>query len=447
MMDKTVYEYDVLASNKPGSCEIEGIHSVPCKIFKWLELQALRRAESQDNSAWLRLTQRRGRPVVQVLNYVGVIQTPNGTQIEVLPKIGKTESGIEEETRVRQLLVDMLRCLGGFRYILTDIASLSAAKMPLLEVFIGEFLRSVEHVVKRGLRGDYTIQEDNLIALRGKLMMSQHLRHNLVRADRFFSQYDEFTTNRPVNRLLHTALRKILLLTRSQENQRLARELAFVFADVPLSDQPALDFQRIRFDRGMDHYENALAWTRLILNNESPLTGVGKHEAPSLLFPMEQVFEAYVSKHLSRKITAGYTLKTQASSEYLVNHRERQWFRMKPDILIRKSGKNHLVLDTKWKLIDREKGSGSQKYGLSQADFYQLHAYGQSYLDGEGDLALIYPKTSSFDQPLPIFQFLDTNSLRLWVLPFCLESKTLHIPDEPIFQKLFTRRDLWKISQ
>lgn len=443
MMDKTNYEYDVLASSKPGLREIEGMHSVPGKIFEWLELQALRGAESQDSSVWLRLTQRSGRPVVQVLNYVGVIQAPNGTQIEVLPKIGRKE----EEARVRKLLVDMLRCLGGFRYILTDNASLSATKMPLLEVFIGEFLRSVEHVVKRDLRGDYTVQEDNLLVLRGKLMMSQHLRHNLVRADRFYSQFDEFTTNRPVNRLLHTALKKILLLTRSRENQRLAHELAFVFADVPLSDQPALDFQRIRFDRGMDHYENALAWTRLILNNESPLTGVGQHEAPSLLFPMEKVFEAYVYKHLSRKIAAGYTLKTQASNKYLVNHLERKWFRMKPDLLIRKNDKNHLVLDTKWKLIDREKDSRSQKYGLSQADFYQLHAYGQSYLNGEGNLALIYPKTNSFDQPLPIFQFLDTNSLRLWVLPFCLKSKTLHIPDEPIFQKLFSRHESWKNSQ
>ena len=390
-MDKTIYEYDVLVSSKSGLREIDGMHSVPDKIFKWLERQALRGTESHNGSVWLRLTQRSGRPAVQVLNYVGVIQAPNGTQYEVLPKIGKTLSELGDESRVRQLLVEMLRCLGGFRYVLTDSASLSATRMPLLEVFIGEFLRSVEHVIKRGLRGDYTIREDNLFALRGKLMISQHLRQNLTRADRFYSQFDEFTTNRPVNRLLRTALEKTLLLARSQENQSLARELAFAFADVPLSDQPALDFQRIRFDRGMDHYESALAWTRLILNNESPLTGVGQHEAPSLLFPMEQVFEAYVSKHLSRKITAGYSLKTQASSKYLVNHRECQWFRMKPDLLVQQNGRNRLVLDTKWKLIDREKDSGSQKYGLSQADFYQLHAYGQSYLNGAGDLALIYP--------------------------------------------------------
>ena len=43
----------------------------------------------------------------------------------------------------------------------------------------------------------------------------------------------------------------------------------------------------------MAHYDAALAWARLILDDESPLTGAGGHRAPSLLFPMEAVFEAF----------------------------------------------------------------------------------------------------------------------------------------------------------
>jgi 5-methylcytosine-specific restriction enzyme subunit McrC len=52
-------------------------------------------------------------------------------------------------------------------------------------------------------------------------------------------------------------------------------------------------------DRGMGYYADAfdaLAWARLILDEESPLTGTGDHSAPSLLFPMEAVFEAFVAK-------------------------------------------------------------------------------------------------------------------------------------------------------
>jgi 5-methylcytosine-specific restriction enzyme subunit McrC len=263
----TIYEFDVLVPAVPGLSEAESLRGVPPPVFIWLELQCLRTAE-QGESAWLRLTQRRGRRSVQVTSFVGVIRAPNGYQIEVLPKVGKAIGGGDKEAR--QLLIKMLRCLGGFRHIQTDSAKLAATQMPLLEVFIAEFLRSVEHIVKRGLRSDYTCRQNNVFALRGKLLVSQHLHQNLCRADRFFTEHDEFSTNRPENRLLHSALRCALLVSASQANQQLARELCFVFADVPPSNQFGQDFQRVRLDRGMGHYADALAWARLILEEASP---------------------------------------------------------------------------------------------------------------------------------------------------------------------------------
>ncbi|WP_218146820.1 McrC family protein [Nitrosospira sp. Nsp14] len=368
-------------------------------------------------------------------SFVGVIRAPDGYQIEVLPKVGKAIGGGAVEAR--QLLIEMLCCLHGFRHVLTDSAKLSAARMPLLEIFISEFLRTVEHIVKRGLRSDYRQRQNNLFALRGKLLMSPHLRQNLYRADRFFTEHDEFSTDRPENRLLHAALRQVLLLTGTQANQQLARELDFVFADVPPSTQIRIDFQRVRLDRGMGYYADALAWSRLILDKESPLTGTGAHNAPSLLFPMEAVFEAFVAKHLHRQLTQPLILNTQARSHHLVRHREQNWFQLKPDLLIRNSDRDLLVLDTKWKLLDGLKANGTDKYGLSQSDFYQLQAYGLSYLDGAGDIVLIYPKTDAFTESLPVFDFPKAIGMRLWVLPFCLKERRLKLPALPQLQSIF----------
>jgi 5-methylcytosine-specific restriction enzyme subunit McrC len=431
----TIYEFDALAAAGADFSGIDGVHMVPTSVFGWLEEQCLRAADAGD-AAWLRWTQRRGRRVIQVTSFVGVIRAPDGYQIEVLPKVGKAIGGGAVEAR--QLLIEMLCCLHGFRHVLTDSAKLSAARMPLLEIFISEFLRTVEHIVKRGLRSDYRQRQDNLFALRGKLLMSPHLRQNLFRADRFFTEHDEFSTNRPENRLLHAALRRVLLLIGTQANQQLARELDFVFADIPPSTQIRIDFQQVRLDRGMGHYADALAWARLILDEESPLTGSGRHSAPSLLFPMEAVFEAYVAKHLARQLTPPLILKTQARSHHLVRHREQNWFRLKPDLLVRDLGRDLIVLDTKWKLLDAQKSNGTDKYGLSQGDFYQLRAYGESYLDGEGDVVLIYPKTNNFVEPLPVFDFPKAAGLRLWVLPFCLKSRCLSIPVEASFRTTFS---------
>jgi len=430
----TIYEFDALMAAGSDAADAEGVHRIPDKVYGWLEDQCLRIAEA-GAAAWLRLTQRRGRRVVQVTSYVGVIRAPDGFQIEVLPKVGKAIGGGANEAL--QLLIEMLCCLKAFRHVQTDSAKISAAHMPLLEVFIAEFLRTAEHVVKSGLRSDYASRQDNLFALRGKLLTAPHLRQNLYRADRFFTEHDEFSTDRPENRLLHAALRRVLMLSASRANQQLARELQFVFADVPASAQPRIDFQRVRLDRSMGYYADALAWARLILDEESPLTGTGGHRAPSLLFPMEAVFEAFVAKHLARQLARPLILKTQARSHHLVRHREQNWFRLKPDLLIREAGCDALVLDTKWKLLDGLKANGTDKYGLSQGDFYQLQAYGQSYLDGQGDVVLIYPKTTAFDQPLQVFKFPKSEGLRLWVLPFCLTSRRLAVPSDAPFAEAF----------
>ena len=207
MSGTTVYEFDALVADAPGVSETVGLRSVPEPVFAWLESQALSLAEAGE-TAWLKLSQRRGRRAVQVGSFVGVIRAPDGYQIEVLPKVAKALGGGDDEAR--ELLIEMLRCLDGFRHIQTDSAKLVATRMPLLEVFIGEFLRTVEHLVKRGLRSDYNPRQDNLFALRGKLQMAMHLRRNLCRRDRFFAEFDEFSPDRPENRLLHAALRRAL---------------------------------------------------------------------------------------------------------------------------------------------------------------------------------------------------------------------------------------------
>ena len=421
----TVYEFEWVYPSGKGDCGTKEIPAVPTTVFDWLQLQCLR-SSVQGETAWLRLGLRRGRVAIQFTNYVGVIRAPDGFQIEVLPKVGLAIGGGEVESRC--LLIEMLRCLNGFRHIRTDSANLAAARMPLLEVFISEFLQAVARIVKHGLRGDYTAQQDNLFTLRGKLLVIQNLRQNLCRADRFYTEHDVFSTNRPENRLVHTALRCVLSISTFQSNQQLARELCFVFADVPESSQIANDFQRVRLDRGMAYYADSLAWARLILEDESPLTGSGKHSAPSLLFPMESVFEAFVAKHLARQLVSPLTLKLQAQSHHLVRHKEQNWFRLKPDLLVQELANDRIVLDTKWKLIDGIKANGTDKYGLSQSDFYQLYAYGQSYLSGEGDVVLIYPKTDNFKVALDVFDFPKATGLRLWVLPFCLKTKVLLVP-------------------
>ncbi len=168
-------------------------------------------------------------------------------------------------------------------------------------------------------------------------------------------------------------------------------------------------------------YHVPLAWAKLILDGFSPLSMKGNHEALSLLFPMEAVFESYVASVLRGQLVEGATLTTQARSKYLVTHNQRKQFLLKPDLIVISPDKRKVVLDTKWKLIDLD----AHNFGLSQADFYQMYAYGQKYLDGLGALVLIYPAHDSFREPIE-YSFDFSDDLRLWALPFelCVNGKS-----------------------
>jgi 5-methylcytosine-specific restriction enzyme subunit McrC len=54
-------------------------------------------------------------------------------------------------------------------------------------------------------------------------------------------------------------------------------------------------------------------------------------------------------------------------------------------------------------LTRRARLDSREKYGLKQADFNQMFAYGQRHLEGAGEMALVYPLHTGFDQALPVF--------------------------------------------
>ncbi|MCV5837387.1 McrC family protein, partial [Escherichia coli] len=85
----------------------------------------------------------------------------------------------------------MLQHLGSFRHVSTNQANIASKKIPLLEVFINQFLQAVNSLVKKGLKSDYVTQVENLNYKKGKLLTAQQVKHNLVNKHKFYVEYDE----------------------------------------------------------------------------------------------------------------------------------------------------------------------------------------------------------------------------------------------------------------
>ena len=360
-----------------------------------------------------------GREQLKVQNYVGVIQTRNGTHIEILPKLARHS----DISSARALLVRMLVELQDSPFRTGTISSLNAHKMPLFELLMSQFLGHVMDIIHKGLVRTYVECTDNLVYLRGKLELAVQTRLNAARAGVFHCTYDEYAIDRPINRLVKGALQVVSRLSQDEANIQLCREALYVFDDVPASRNVDQDFRNMRRDRLMQHYLPALPSCWMILKNMNPLTQSGERKAISMLFPMERVFEDYVAAKLPGQL-GGWRVRTQVAGKSLVQqHRTRQIFALRPDLLLENSNRR-IVADTKWKLLNQ--ADRANKYGITQADIYQLFAYCKKYLPDQAlkIVILIYPLSERFDRPLEPFWYRENEEV-LYVLPYDLQKDEL----------------------
>ena len=327
-------------------------------------------------------------------NYVGIIKTRKGTVLEILPKVDFAEN--QEETK--RVFLDMLRTWRGFKFAQFNESNIKAMRhFNMLEVFVHLFLKDLVLLTQRGLARYYQPVEDNLPCLRGRILFSQHIRENSVNRARFYVGYDEFSADRPANRLIHSTIHKLIGSVRQSSNQQLLSQLRICFADIPVATRLESDWQRHRVDRSMPHYEAVMQWVGLFLFNHGLTTFVGKHVNQALLFPMEEVFEDFVASCF-RLYQRQFFVRKQGPRKYLVEDNQgNDVFAMKPDVSLMERGDGvRFILDAKWKRINED--DNGRKHGISQTDMYQLFAYGKKY--GCKQVALVYPKTKQFRRML-----------------------------------------------
>ncbi|TAI86640.1 McrC family protein [Pectobacterium versatile] len=426
----TVFEYGLLVDEKDKG-RIHNAVVLPTNLFEWLEQRCLK--DDADNTHRLLTLRSRGSvKTLQVKNYAGVISLPGNAFIEVLPKTGQRDESIGI---ARQQLLMMLRTLKSFRHIATSSSRVRTSNMPLMDVFIQQFIDSVQQIVRQGLKRDYLRQQDNLPWMKGKLRVSAQLSKNCVRRDRFQVEFDDYSAERPENRILKTAINKIRSQISNPQLLLQVNALLVNFNDIAPVGEVRIAFDQLRLDRHMRHYELALAWARLILMGQSPHCMQGDANAISLLFPMEAVFESFVTAWMRHRYNDNWHVKAQVDSHNLVCLNGKGVFKLRPDIHLRPRGENGdqaMICDVKWKMVE----SGKATLEQSQADLYQMLAYGVNYQEGIGDMLLIYPSHEGFSQPLPHpyeFSHQKENPLRLWVVPFfigdSLQSSGLRFPD------------------
>ena len=370
-------------------------HDIYKKDFKDIENFILK--NSDENAPFLRIASGVGGKFIQARNYVGVLQTKSGLTIEILPKIADKN----DAERSKAVFIKMLRTLKNFPFKSSNLASLKTQNLPLLEIFISMFLCELEALVKKGIKSDYVALEENLNFLKGKLNINEQIKRNSIHKERFYVGYSEFLSDIKINRIIKTTLKFLYKKSNSSKNQQKIRELLFIFDEVSECEDYKNFFAKLVINRQVKHYEQTLLWCKIFLLNNSFTPHKGDDLGFALLFDMNALFESYVGNFI-KKSFPGTIL--QHSEKHLVENPKS--FKLRPDIFL----EGNFIADTKWKII-------SSRDDISQADLYQLYAYGKKH---ECDkLHLIYPKIEGIKQEFMKFGYDD--EMLLEILYFDLE--------------------------
>jgi 5-methylcytosine-specific restriction enzyme subunit McrC len=366
-----VFEHETLIVGRPVRTVDGSRRSLTLKEFNALVRYNERRDELAFDVGHKRLKFRQ---------FVGYIQVGD-LGIEILPKADRGGNGSESRAQWHDALIEMLRVAGRLGKTSLSNAVVSLRQESLLEVFVAVFLNEVEGLLHEGLARAYRTVEENGNCYRGRLLVSNHIRANLVHAERFFVTRQAYDLESVPNRILRTALSALTHSNLSDPTRRRRDKVYGAFPEVPTGVFQQSDFDRLRLTRNTVRYKGALDLARLILLDYSPQLRSGRSDVFSLLFDMNQLWEEYFAAVMKRVVPADVLVDTQESRTFWSAPGQNRTLR--PDILLRRRSSGELVanVDTKWKLPKQGRPADS--------DLKQMFAYNELF--GSTRAFLIYP--------------------------------------------------------
>ncbi len=333
---------------------------------------------------------------------VGIVRIGDFS-IEILPKIDKTSKlDAEDKESVKSARTNLLFLL---RYAFdlspyeNEVAAMRKKPADWFEILTFLYAKNLQEALKRGIFQNYITHEENLGVLKGKWLISQHLKINPFQKHRFYVQYDEFSPDNLLNQVLKYAAVEIRCQSMDASNRQQLAMLSDWMDEVTLP--PTLNnavLEQIIFTRLNERFRPLFNLAKLFLEHQAIETKAGATNAFAYTFDMNKLFEKFIARFIQehrRKILGGTGYercaileKAQGTNKYLAkDDNGRNIFMLEPDIIFKsEDGTVPLIIDTKYKILNDE----DRKNGINQGDMYQATAYAQVFKCRR--VVLIYPQ-------------------------------------------------------
>ncbi len=335
-------------------------------------------------------------------SHVGIIQIGK-KRIEILPKLynpdlQKSDKNPDEQvqknlkTIARKNLFHLLSVAGLIPFYKSGVSPYGKEK-DFFEFLISLFLQDLENVMGSHFHHEYIQRSDDIGTIKGKLNYQKQVVKLPSQLHTFSCQFDEFSIDNPLNRIIKATLKKIQELCRNEENKKRAFNFYALMSEIQDEVISPSSISGLHFSRLNEKYENIVEFCHMILFGSTYSADEGAQHYYALVFDMNLVFERFVVK-LLRTSLPEYVFNCQneinlASDPLGLNEFRRNIKKIIPDIIVKRDKESLAIIDTKYK-PDFSKGY------ISSADTFQMMAY---CVANESDTAiLLYPKIPGYDE-------------------------------------------------
>jgi 5-methylcytosine-specific restriction enzyme subunit McrC len=232
----------------------------------------------------------------------------------------------------------------------------------------------------------YQPTEEAMLTPKGTINFNRYITNSISKGNfqNIECDYEPFLFDNKVNRIIKYCARLLMRQAKFSETQRILQEIIFILDEVEDIHCSSADIVNIKLNSFFDEYNLILESCKLILDQQIYSNNSSDLSQWCLLFPMEYIFEDFISGFISQHFSNKWTVKSQKSEMYLSD--DPKAFKMRHDIFLT-NGERKIIVDTKYKLRTFEKDD--KKKGIAQSDMYQMVSY--AFRRGCNDVLLLYP--------------------------------------------------------
>lgn len=240
----------------------------------------------------------------------------------------------------------------------------------LLEFLVAIFARQVERLVRQGIVRNYQNRQANQTRIRGRLLIAQQLRDNLIHPERFAVRWAEHTSDVLENQLLKYIVLRLASVRYSDQHQlnHKLRKLYAAFDQVTYRTISQQDFDGVSYNQLNQRYRGPLALARLLWQHLGLRNEAGQVLFSTYLFDLNDLFERFIAAYLNEMLPQ-WNLNTKAQHRIMLDQHHLE--RAAVDVVLMRDRRPVLALDTKYKTYQ----DGPARHDLNQM-FVYCHTLG-----------------------------------------------------------------------